>query len=246
MSEEVVLLPLVPVTHRTRAQVRLCEPQAQAAHHRDALPRLGRATSGRYRDSPGVFTTTSQRLQGGQAAVGGGEHRAPGSAGPAGRPVVDEDRLGAQRQQLAQVGVAFPAQPPDPDPLFRPGRTRRAWAAGRSWVRAHRYRSGMKFRPTGSQHGGGLRLRRRVRPAGHLGREFLQQAGVRSVVAPRGQQDRGPALGDLADALERLGARAEQRPELGRAARGRPAAPPPRRRSAAALQPAGTARGSGR
>ena len=33
--------------------------------------------------------------------------------------------------------------------------------------------------------------------------------------APRGQQHRGAALGDLADALERLGARAEQRPELG-------------------------------
>ncbi len=35
-----------------------------------------------------------------------------------------------------------------------------------------------------------------------------------AVVPARGQQDRGPALADLADALERLGARAEQRPEL--------------------------------
>jgi hypothetical protein len=66
----------------------------------------------------------------------------------------------------------------------------------------------------GPQHGFDLRRRRRVRPARHLGGERGQQAVARPVRPPRGQQDRGPALGDLADALERLGAGAEQRPEL--------------------------------
>jgi hypothetical protein len=64
------------------------------------------------------------------------------------------------------------------------------------------------------QHGGGVRRGRRVRPPGDLGSQFPQQAGAGPVIAPRGQQHRGPALADLADALERLGARAEQGPEL--------------------------------
>src|SRR6185437_701756 len=49
---------------------------------------------------------------------------------------------------------------------------------------------------------------------GDLGRELPEQGGVRAVGPGRGQHDRGPALVDLADALERLSAGAEERLEL--------------------------------
>ena len=96
-------------------QVRLGEPQAQAAHHRDAR----RGQLGHLGPVPGQARGLHHHvaaLEGGQAAVGGGEHRAPAGnrQGRPGRMVVDQDRLDPQRQQLAQVGVAFPAQAPDP------------------------------------------------------------------------------------------------------------------------------------
>jgi acyl-CoA synthetase (AMP-forming)/AMP-acid ligase II len=92
-------------------QVRLGEPQAQAAHHRDAR----RGQPGHLGPVPGQARRLHHHvaaLEGGQAAVAGGEHRAP--VHRTGRPVVDQDRLAPQRQQLVQVGVALPAQAPDP------------------------------------------------------------------------------------------------------------------------------------
>ena len=206
-----MLLPLVPVTHRTRRR-------SASAIHRPRPPTTGMpaadscATLGRYRDRPGVFTTTSQRWR---AA------RPPSAVASTGRPSTGpacggrrREPVGPQRQELAQVGVAFPAQAPDPGPCSgQVGPGELGPRAGRGYA-AHRYRSGMKFLPTGSSMAAVSAPRRRVRPAGHLGREFLQQAGVAGRPAARPAAPR-PGTGDLTDAFERLGARAEQRPELG-------------------------------
>ena len=65
-------------------------------------------------------------------------------------------------------------------------------------------------------HGLDLGLGGRVGPAVYLGRQLLQERGAGPVGPAGGEHDRGAALVDLADALERLGARAKQRLELGR------------------------------
>src|SRR5579859_4842812 len=203
-TEEVVLLPLVPVTTRTRRR-------SASASHRPRPPATGTpaaaspAISGRYRDMPGVFTTASQPARAASPPPAVTSTGWP-STGAAGR---SSTRTGSAPRVASLRRLAWPSRPRPQIPTRAPARSdqeslgRLIGVLVRDEIAADR-----------PQHGFGLRRRRRVRPARHLGGQRGQQSVARPVRPPRGQQDRGPALGDLADALERLGARAEQRPEL--------------------------------
>ena len=211
-------MPLVPVTQRTRRR-------SASASHRPRPPTTGmprRGQAGRLgpvaADARGLDDDLAL-LQGVQAAVAGGDTDAAARLG------WSSTRTGStpSARSLRTVRAGLRGRGPRRRPGRRAGRTRtsfgplaRSSVPGRDEVRADRV-----------PHGRSVRLGRRVRPAGDLGREFCS-SGVSARSGPAGgQQDRGPALVDLADALERLGARAEQRPGTSRPAPDRPAARPP-------------------
>src|SRR5690349_12078332 len=203
-TEEVVLLPLVPVTTRTRRR-------SASASHRPRPPVTGtpaaasRAISGRDRDMPGVFTTASQASRAARppSAVTSTWWPSTGSAGRSSTRTGSAPRVASLRR------LACPSRPRPQMPTRAPAKSDHE-SLGRLIGVPVWY----EIPADGPQHGFGLGRRRRVGPARHLGGQPGQQAVARAVGAARGQQHRGPALGDLADALERLGARAEQRPEL--------------------------------
>ena len=128
-------------------------------------------------------------------------------------------RTGATASVRSLRTVAWPSLPRPQTPTCVPpacaGRTSRASCAGRVMRSTKEYAGGDEAGADRVPHGLDLRLGRRVGAAGDLGREFLQQRAcpARSGLLG-GEHDRGAALVDLADALERLGARAEQRLEL--------------------------------
>src|SRR5690242_9486853 len=204
VTEEVVLLPLVPVTTRTRRR-------SASASHRPRPPATGtpaaasRAISGRDRDMPGVFTTASQASRAARppSAVTSTWWPSTGSAGRSSTRTGSAPRVASLRR------LACPSRPRPQMPTRAPAKSDQE-SLGRLIGIPVWY----EIPADGPQHGFGLGRRRRVGPARHLGGQPGQQAVARAVLAPGGQQHRGPALGDLADALERLGARAEQRPEL--------------------------------
>src|SRR3954454_7837122 len=203
-TEEVVLLPLVPVTPSTRRR-------SASASHRPRPPATGTpaavswASSGRYLDMPGVFTTASQPARAARPPAPVTSTGWP-STGPDGR---SSTRTGSAPRVASLRRLAWPSRPRPQIPTRAPARSDQE-SLGRLIGVLVRY----EIPADGPQHGFDLRRRRRVRPARHLSGQRAQQAVARPVRPPGGQQDRGPAFGDLADALERLGAGAEQRPEL--------------------------------
>src|SRR6185437_10362127 len=154
---------------------------------------------------PGVFTTASQASRAARppSAVTSTWWPSTGSEGRS------STRTGSAPRAASLRRLARPSRPRPQIPTRAPAKSDQE-SLGRLIGIPVWY----EIPADGPQHGFGLGRRRRVRPARDLGGEPGQQTIARAVLAAGGQQHRGPALGDLADALERLGARAEQRPEL--------------------------------
>ena len=113
------------------------EPQAEAAHHRDAQP--GQAGGlGPVAAQARCLDHHVAVLEGGEPAVAGGEH-----AGLAGR---SSTRTGSTPRDCSLRRLAWPSRPRPQTPTRAPGRSDQE-SFGRGL--GHRYLAGMKFSPTG-------------------------------------------------------------------------------------------------
>src|SRR6202167_4851998 len=216
MTETVVLLPLVPVTQTTRR--RSASASQRPRPPTTGMPRADRcATLGRYLLRPGVFTTTSQPSRAASPPSSVASTRRPSVSAFAGG--WSSTSTGSTPSASSLRRLAWPSRPRPHRPTLAPARSDQE-SFGRAAVIGIRpdARSSVPGGDEGladrRKHGRYVRVRWRIRPACHLAGQFAQQAVTCPVGAARGEQHRGAALVDLADALERLGARAEQRPEL--------------------------------
>ncbi len=105
-------LALGPGDQQNAAGIGLLEPQPEAAGHRNA-PLLQRRHLRAVPADPGRLDHHVALCQRGQPAVRSGQHGQAAGLGR-GRAVVDQHRLGAQRGEPAQVGVALAAEAPYP------------------------------------------------------------------------------------------------------------------------------------
>ena len=212
--DEVVDLPLVPVTQTTRSR------SASCSHSPSPPTRMtpGLAEAGRLRpvgaDAGGLDDDLA-----GRPGRPGRRRRWRGRPALAGG--LSSTRTGSTPSARSLRRDALPSRPSPQTPTRAPrrsdqpslGRTSRAMSAqDHSAARA----AGTKLAPTGR------RMASISAWVGASGRPLISAASCcRSGAAgpvrpPGGEHDRRPALVDLADALERLGARAEQRLELRR------------------------------
>src|SRR6185437_1355177 len=162
---------------------------------------------------PGVLMTTSHAAS---AA------RPPSAVAitPLSAPGLSSTRTGSTPSARSLRSEACPSLPRPQTPTRAPARSDQP-SLGRVMLSfpgfssfGERVSRGHEVRPDGVLHGRDLGWRRCVRAAGDLRRELLQQGGALAVGSRGGQDYGGAALVDLADALERLGARAEERGEL--------------------------------
>ena len=119
--------------------------------------------------------TTSQRLERVKAAVGGGEYAAP-------RRGLSSTRTGSTPSARSLRSDAWPSWPRPPDADPRPAQVRPAQgrpAAPAASCVPEGVRRGDEAGADRVPHGLDLRLGGRVRAAGDLGREFLQQRRAR-------------------------------------------------------------------
>src|SRR5580704_1853537 len=209
----VLLLPLVPVTHSTRSR-------GASWSHRPRPPTTGmpRASScrrsSRYRLMPGDLITTSQLARAARPSPEVASTARP-STPPAGG--WSSTSTGWRPSEVSAARLARPSTPRPQRPTWPPASPPRSWPAGPARRSDQEIVGRIGIRDEvaaerAEQLGRGGQLGQAVQLRG----QDLEELGAGPVGPLRGEQRRGPALADLAHALERLagGGGAEQGTEL--------------------------------